>query len=225
MATAAVIPAAGRGDRLGLGMPKALVRLGGVTLLERSATVLAPVADLLVVAAPPDMVAQVQALVPDALVVPGGASRQESVRNALDVLPADVDIVLVHDAARALVPTDVVARVLDAVRGGASAAIPTLPVSDTVKAVDAGGVVTGTVDRTSLRVVQTPQGFRRDVLARAHAGAASDATDDAALVEALGIAVRTVEGSPEALKITTPYDLVVAAALLEQRHAARPAHV
>jgi len=217
MTTAAVIPAAGRGDRLGAAMPKALVALGDATLLERSVAVLAPLVDLIVVAAPPALLAEVRAAVPGAQVVAGGETRQQSVRNALDVLPAEVDIVLVHDAARALVPAEVVTRVLEAVRAGAPAVIPTVPLSDTVKEVDADGVVIRTVERASMRAVQTPQGFRRDVLERAHAAESVDVTDDAALVEALGIAVATVEGSPEALKVTTPFDLAVARALVSER--------
>jgi 2-C-methyl-D-erythritol 4-phosphate cytidylyltransferase/2-C-methyl-D-erythritol 2,4-cyclodiphosphate synthase len=148
------------------------------------------------------------------------------VRLALAALPADADVVLVHDAARAFVPGEMVARVLAAVRSGAEAVVPVLPLADTVKEVDSSGVVRRTVDRERLRAAQTPQGFRRDVLERAHGPAAEQpgaaATDDAALAERLGVRVVTVEGAPEAMKVTTPWDLRVVRALLADG-AGRPA--
>jgi 2-C-methyl-D-erythritol 4-phosphate cytidylyltransferase len=151
-------------------------------------------------------------------VVPGGATRQESVALALAALPEDCGIVLVHDAARALTPVELVESVVAAVRSGREAVIPVLPVADTVKSVD-GAVVTGTVDRSQLRAVQTPQGFTREVLAKAHAAADPEApaTDDAGLVEALGLPVHTVPGHAEAFKVTTPFDLVLAEAVLRRR--------
>ena len=218
MTTAAIVAAAGSGERLGALTPKALVRLGGLTLLEHAVAAMdAAHLDLVVVTAPPDRVADFSAVVPAARVVAGGPTRQESVRLALAVLPADADVVLVHDAARALVPVDMVHRVLAAVRNGADAAVPVVQLADTVKQVSAEGVVVRTVDRSSLRAVQTPQGFRRDVLERAHAAGVEGATDDASLVEALGLTVTTVEGSAEALKVTTPFDLTVAETLLSLR--------
>ena len=147
-------------------------------------------------------------------VVAGGATRQESVAAALAAAPPDLSVVLVHDAARALTPPEVVERVAAAVRAGHPAVIPVLPVIDTIKAVDADDAVRATVDRAALRAVQTPQGFRRDVLAAAHANAVDAATDDAGLVEALGVRVSCVPGSPHALKITQPFDLAVAELLL-----------
>jgi 2-C-methyl-D-erythritol 4-phosphate cytidylyltransferase len=149
-------------------------------------------------------------------VVAGGDSRQESVAAALAALPADVDAVLVHDAARAFVPPAVTARVVEALDAGAPAVVPALPVPDTVKRVS-GARVLATVDRTSLRAVQTPQGFRRDVLERAHAHGTPGATDDAGLVESLGLPVTVVEGSAEAFKVTGPLDLLLAEALLRSR--------
>jgi 2-C-methyl-D-erythritol 4-phosphate cytidylyltransferase len=223
---AVVVPAAGKGERLGPGAPKALRELGGFPLLVHAVRTLlaARSVDLVVVAAPPDPqgLAEVQRLLADlpgdTRVVAGGASRQESVGRALAALPEDCDVVLVHDAARALTPVEVVEAVVAAVRGGAGAVIPVLPVSDTVKSVE-GGLVRATVDRSTLRAVQTPQGFRRDLLAKAHAAAdpAAPATDDAGLVEALGLPVRTVPGHAEAFKITTPFDLVLAEAVLRRR--------
>ena len=218
MTTGAIVAAAGQGERLGAGAPKALVRIGGRTLLEHAvAAMQAADVDVVVVTAPADRTSEFAALVPAAVVVAGGATRQDSVRLGLAALPADVDVVLVHDAARALVPVDLVRRVLAAVREGADAVVPVVPLSDTVKEVRAPGVVVRTVDRSTLRAVQTPQGFRRSVLVAAHASVATDATDDAALVEVSGVTVTTVEGSAEALKVTTPFDLAVAESLLQQR--------
>jgi 2-C-methyl-D-erythritol 4-phosphate cytidylyltransferase len=121
--------------------------------------------------------------------------------------------VLVHDAARALTPADLFVRVVDALRAGSNAVIPVLPVVDTIKSVDADGTVTGTPDRSTLRAVQTPQGFDVDLLERANRDAA-DATDDAGLVERLGERITTVAGDPLAFKITTPLDLVLARTVL-----------
>lgn len=220
MTTAAIVAAAGSGERLGAGVPKALVRLGDQTLLQLSVAAMVDAGvDVVVVTAPPASLAEFAALVPAAQVVAGGALRQDSVRAALAALPAAVDVVLVHDAARALVPADVVQRVLDAVRGGADAVVPVIALADTVKEVGQHGEVLRTVDRSSLRAVQTPQGFRRSVLEQAHAGGVQAATDDAALVEALDVTVTTVEGSPEALKVTTPMDLAVAEGILARRRA------
>ena len=222
----AIVPAAGRGERLGPGTPKALRELGGFPLLVHAVRTLvaARSVDLVVVAAPPSPqgVAEVQRLLADlpgdTRVVAGGQSRQESVALALAALPGDCEVVLVHDAARALTPAEVIEAVVAAVRAGAGAVIPVLPVADTIKAVD-GDLVRATVDRSTLRAVQTPQGFTRDVLTAAHAASdrALPATDDAGLVEALGLPVRTVPGHAEAFKITTPFDLVLAEAVLRRR--------
>jgi len=223
VSVAAIVPAAGSGDRLGGGIPKAFRLLAGTTLLRRSADAVATSVDLVVVAVPADRrdvdwrnaaVAALEGAACPTRVVAGGASRQASVAAALAVLPADVDVVLVHDAARPLMPPAVVAAVIAAVRAGAPGVIPALAVTDTLKSVDASGRVLRTVDRTGLVAVQTPQGFRRDVLERAHRADPGVATDDAALVEALGIPVLTVPGDPAGFKITTPYDVVLAEALL-----------
>ena len=220
MTTAAIVAAAGSGERLGAGVPKALVRLGDQTLLQLSVAALRDAGiDVIIVTAPAQSVAEFALLVPSAQVVAGGQMRQDSVRAGLLALPGDVDVVLVHDAARALVPVDVVQRVLAAIHDGADAVIPVVPLADTVKEVDGEGAVVRTVDRVSMRAVQTPQGFRRSVLERAHAAGMTAATDDAALVEALGVTVRTVDGSPEALKVTTPTDLAVAEGILARRRA------
>jgi 2-C-methyl-D-erythritol 4-phosphate cytidylyltransferase len=228
---AAVVPAAGRGERLGPGTPKALRMLGAVPLLAHAVRGLAEarLVDLVVVAAPPDGVGEVKAALAGyessaaVRVVEGGPTRQQSVRAALDSLPDEVDVVLVHDAARPLAPVELVDAVVSAVHRGAEAVVPVVPVADTVKRVDASDVVVETLDRSALRAVQTPQGFRRAVLTRAHAGGAADATDDAGLVERLGVPVRTVPGSEEAFKVTRPLDLVLAETVLARRSRARGA--
>jgi 2-C-methyl-D-erythritol 4-phosphate cytidylyltransferase len=216
---AVLVVAAGSGVRLGAGAPKALRLLAGEPLLVHAVrrVAAAPSVRSIVVAAPPDGVETVRRLlapVASVAVVPGGAERQHSVAAALAAVPDDVEIVLVHDAARALAPADMVEAVAAAVRGGRPAVIPVLPVVDTVKEVGPDGLVLGTVDRSALRMVQTPQGFRRAVLAAAHAGAADPLTDDAGLVEKAGVPVSCVPGSELALKITLPADLVIAEALL-----------
>ncbi|WP_347352449.1 2-C-methyl-D-erythritol 4-phosphate cytidylyltransferase [Intrasporangium sp.] len=146
-------------------------------------------------------------------VVPGGAGRGDSVAAGLAALSARVGIVLVHDAARCLTPPEVFARVVGAVRAGAVAVVPGVAVVDTIKQVDPAGRVVATPDRARLRAIQTPQGFARAVLERAHAGAA-EATDDAGLVERLGAPVLVVAGDERALKVTTREDLDRAARLL-----------
>ncbi|HYN94382.1 MAG TPA: 2-C-methyl-D-erythritol 4-phosphate cytidylyltransferase [Pilimelia sp.] len=216
---AVLVPAAGLGLRLGPGAPKALRPLAGEALLVhavRRVAAAAPVAAI-VLAVPPAETAAVRAMlagVAPVTLVPGGATRQESVAAALAAVPAGLAIVLVHDAARALAPPQLIESVAAAVRAGRPAVVPVLPVTDTVKEVGADGTVVGTVDRARLRAVQTPQGFSRDVLVRAHAAAADALTDDAGLVEQLGVPVHTVPGSPDAMKITTSFDLAVAAYLL-----------
>jgi 2-C-methyl-D-erythritol 4-phosphate cytidylyltransferase len=216
---AVLVPAAGAGVRLGTGGPKALHALDGVPLLVhavRRAAAARGVAAI-VVAAPPGTVEAVEALLADVapvIVVAGGASRQDSVTRALDAAPAHLPIVLVHDAARCLAPPSLFEAVAAAVRAGAPAVIPAQPVVDTIKQVDTAALVVGTVDRAVLRAVQTPQGFRRDTLLAAHAAAVDEHTDDAGMVERLGLPVVTVPGDDLALKITRPVDLLVAQALL-----------
>jgi 2-C-methyl-D-erythritol 4-phosphate cytidylyltransferase len=222
MAVAAIVVAAGSGSRLGASVPKAFVPVAGRTLLEHAVAGLYqhPRIGPVVVAAPPGWVDRAGELVPDAVVVGGGATRQRSVALALDAVPPDVELVLVHDAARAFVPGEVLERVIDALEAGSTAVVPTLPVSDTIRSVDPGsGELGGLVDRSRLLAMQTPQGFRRDVLVRAHsvaaAGDSGDATDDAALVEAIGVAVVAVRGDERAFKITVPIDLALAEALAD----------
>jgi 2-C-methyl-D-erythritol 4-phosphate cytidylyltransferase len=212
MSVTAVLVAAGSGSRLGADVPKAFVEVGGRTLLEHAVARFAahPEVRDVVVAAPAELVGSAAELVPSARVVPGGATRQESVARGLAALAPDVDAVLVHDVARAFVPAAVIDRVLVALSSGAVAVVPTVPVADTIRSVD-GGVLGGVVDRSRLAAVQTPQGFARTVLVAAHRAAVDPgATDDASLVEATGVAVVAVPGAPEAFKITVPLDLALA---------------
>lgn len=212
---AAIVVAAGVGARLGSSSPKAFVEVGGTPLLVHVTSRFADhvvVRDVVVVA-PPSHVDAAAALVPGATVVAGGTTRQESVERGLAALAADVDLVLVHDAARAFVPAEVISRVVSMLAEGAGAVIPTLPLVDTVKRVE-GSRVVDTPDRGALRVVQTPQGFRRSVLVAAHAQDISDAPDDASLVEALGLPVLVVDGDEDAFKITVPADIGRAEVLL-----------
>ncbi|HEX2131653.1 MAG TPA: 2-C-methyl-D-erythritol 4-phosphate cytidylyltransferase [Actinophytocola sp.] len=222
----ALVPAAGRGERLGDKGPKALVPVHGVPLVVHAVRGLlsAGCVRRVVVAAPSSSVDIMRGVLAeagaDALVVPGGADRTESVRLALDAAlgeSPDVEIVLVHDAARAFTPPELVRAVVAEVAGGAPAVVPALPVADTVKRVDPDGVVTATVDRADLRAVQTPQGFQVDVLRRCYAAECGQATDDAGLAERVGVPVSTVPGHPAAMKITTPFDLQVARALFGAR--------
>jgi 2-C-methyl-D-erythritol 4-phosphate cytidylyltransferase len=149
------------------------------------------------------------------VVVEGGATRSASVRHGLAAVPDDAEVIVVHDAARPLASEALFRAVIAAVAdGGADAAVPGLPVSDTIKVVDAKQTVTATLDRSALVAVQTPQAFAARILRAAHAGGA-EATDDAALVEGLGATVRVVPGDPRNLKITTPADLRTAEHLLK----------
>lgn len=152
--------------------------------------------------------------------VAGGSERSDSVRAALGLVPVeDIDCILVHDAARPFVPAAVIERVVAAVLGGAPAVIPVLPVTDTIKRVDAAGRVVETPERASLVAVQTPQGFEPALLRRAHATPVPGATDDAMLAERLGVTVQTVTGADDAFKITHPRDLLLAEAILAERTA------
>jgi 2-C-methyl-D-erythritol 4-phosphate cytidylyltransferase/2-C-methyl-D-erythritol 2,4-cyclodiphosphate synthase len=215
MTVAAIVPAAGSGERLGAGVPKAFVRVGGRELLVHAVDRLraADVATI-VVAVSTDGLDRARDLVGDvATVVIGGADRTASVAAGLRAVPPAADVILVHDAARAFAPVALIDRVTARVRAGAGAVVPVLPVVDTIRTIGDGGSLVGTVDRTSLRIIQTPQGFRPDVLRRAHAAAArrgESATDDAGLAESIGVPVSAVDGDRAAFKITTPADLETA---------------
>ena len=198
------------GTRLGEAIPKAFVEVDDATLLELSADAArtSGAVDQIVVAAPAELIEKAAALVPDAVVVAGGAERSDSVRAGLAAAP-DADLFLVHDAARALTPPALFTSVVETLVGGARAVVPGVPVADTLKRVDADGTVVDTPDRSELRAVQTPQGFTADVLREAHSGG-GDATDDAGLVEASGVPVQVVPGDAMAFKVTTQFDLAMA---------------
>lgn len=246
--TAVIVVAAGSGERLGHGMPKAQVPLGGETILTYAlrGVAAAGVAHQICVAVPKGDIS-LRALcasfreelesdargasLPIVTVVDGGSTRSDSVRSGLEALQDGIEAVLVHDAARALAPVAVFHRVVDALSAGALAVIPVIPVADTVKTVEgtqgndariAPELVTGTAPREKLRAVQTPQGFDVATLKRAHEATAlfddrqsAAVTDDAMLVELIGVPVHAVHGASQSLKITTPLDLIIAESLLE----------
>ena len=221
MHVTAIIAAAGEGRRLGAGMPKQLLEIGGRTILERSVSAFVghDRVDDVIVVLPAALVnapaAWSKAAAPPAVrIVAGGERRQDSVANAFDSVSADSDVVLVHDAARPFVSADLISRAIDAAAEH-GAAIVALPVRDTVKRVEGRGnvrVISDTIPRDSVYLAQTPQAFRRDVLRDAVALGRSgvDATDEAMLAERAGHAVHIVDGDPSNVKITTADDLEVA---------------
>jgi 2-C-methyl-D-erythritol 4-phosphate cytidylyltransferase len=193
-----VVVAAGSGARFG--GPKQFEELGGRRVLDWAVEAASAASDGVVVVLPPDRAAGG---------IAGGETRSESVRRGLEHVPAEATIVCVHDAARPFATAELFRRVVAAVTGGADGAVPGLPLADTVKEVDAAGVVVATPERARLVSVQTPQAFRAEILRKAHATGA-EGTDDAALVEAIGGRVVAVAGEPENSKVTMPDDLVVA---------------
>jgi 2-C-methyl-D-erythritol 4-phosphate cytidylyltransferase len=222
MTTGAVILAAGRGERMG-GIDKLLYPLAGRPLLAHSIAVIATHSEIeidgvVVVASEAsqgivrDIVAEIA---PFAKVVLGGDRRRDSVLAGIEALP-NCDYVLIHDGARPLVTPEMVDLALAGARE-TGAALCAVPVADTVKRADSAGLVQSTVSREGLWLAQTPQAFRSELLLRAHAASDIDVTDDAALVELLGEAVRLVMGSQQNIKVTTPSDLALADALMASR--------
>ena len=207
---ALLIPAAGSGERFGASIPKALVQLNGRTLIEHAVLNLGPIATQIIVAAPVGFEDKFRELLGDAVtVVTGGSTRTKSVKIALESIAQDIEYVLVHDAARPLASSELGQRVIDALTAGDVAVIPALSVSDTIKEVDVANYVVSTPNRERLRAVQTPQGFARETLIKAHMQNI-EATDDGALVEAMRGKVKIIEGENQALKITNPEDLASA---------------
>ena len=230
MHVTAIIAAGGSGRRLGASVPKQLLDVGGRTLLERSIDAFRshPAVDEVIVAVPADMLAAPPTCLAwidgarDVRLVAGGERRQDSVANAFAAVSETVDIVLVHDAARPFVTSDVISRVIEgAVAHGA--AIAALPVSDTVKRVvfdetKAGGsVIVETLPREEIFLAQTPQAFRRDVLQSAiAAGRSTEGTDEAMLAERARYRVHVVIGDPGNGKVTTAADLAARAPVLNR---------
>ncbi|MCG7276949.1 MULTISPECIES: 2-C-methyl-D-erythritol 4-phosphate cytidylyltransferase [Corynebacterium] len=224
----ALVAAAGKGTRLGADVPKAYVELRGRTLVERSvqAMVTSGIVDEVIVLVSPAMedfaariLERVAADIPLRL-VHGGGERADSVWAGLQAIPDEDAVVLIHDAARALTPPGMIARVVKRVLDGAVAVVPVVPVADTIKEVE-GETVLSTPDRSRLRAVQTPQGFNLAALRRANLDYWEQnpdfiATDDASLMEWHGARVETVQGDTFAFKITTPIDLVLATAVTDE---------
>ena len=204
---ALLIPAAGSGERFGAPIPKALVQLSGRTLIEHAVLNLGPVASQIIVAAPAGFEDKFREILGDSVtVVTGGSTRTKSVKIALESVASDIEFILVHDAARPLASAQLGESILAALAGGEVAVIPALSVADTIKEVDASNYVVATPNRERLRAVQTPQGFARETLIKAHMQNI-EATDDGALVEAMRGKVKLIAGEERALKITNPQDL------------------
>ncbi|MDO4203273.1 MAG: 2-C-methyl-D-erythritol 4-phosphate cytidylyltransferase [Selenomonadaceae bacterium] len=215
-----IIPAAGQGKRFGAGKNKAFVLLAGKTILERTAAAFSDIPEVgeTVIVVAPDEVEDIREQTkayPKAdtiKVVAGGTERQYSIENALKAVDEKSEIILVHDGARPMVSREVILRVIEAVREN-SAVIAAVPVKDTIKSANAEGFVSATPKRSELWAVQTPQGFTKELIMRAYRKAREDdflGTDDASLVERLGIPVKIILGEYENIKITTPEDLPIA---------------
>jgi 2-C-methyl-D-erythritol 4-phosphate cytidylyltransferase len=213
----AIIPAAGSGDRLGASIPKALVVINGKTLIQRAVESILPHVDEIIIAAPKEFEKEISALFTEnkkIKVIPGGEVRSKSVAAALSQVNENSAYILVHDAARCFASEAQTLRVINTLLAGDHAVVPGIEVIDTIKVIDSNNFAESTPKRSTLRAVQTPQGFSARILHRAHESG-NDATDDAVLVEALGIPVRVVAGELNAHKITTPADLEWAKRLAE----------
>ncbi|MCS7081896.1 MAG: 2-C-methyl-D-erythritol 4-phosphate cytidylyltransferase [Bacteroidetes bacterium] len=227
MAVAALIPAAGSGSRMGGERPKQFRLLGELPLLVHTLRIFEhhPAVTAIYVSLPRAFMDEVALWVyrhdlrKVKKLLPGGRTRQESVWQALRAVPEEIEWVLVHDAVRPFVPKGLLDAIIEAMRAY-GAAIPAVPVVDTLKRVDPNGWVQQTLDRAALRAAQTPQAFRRDLLMQAYERARAcglEATDEASLVEALGTPVRVVPGAPENRKLTTPEDWAWAEWWLQQQ--------
>lgn len=216
---ALVVVAAGQGQRLGAGKPKAFVDLIGRPLLTHAIESIIALPDLaqLIIAVPASHLVEATEIASELVgdlpislnLVLGGETRQGSISNALAELNSEVSVVLVHDAARALAPTSLFKSVANSVRTTKTSSLPVMPVVDTIKRID-GQTVLETVDREVLRLAQTPQGFVASELREAYASAESEFTDDAALMQAAGHRILAVNGDERAFKITTSADLAAA---------------
>lgn len=223
-AVAVVVVAAGSGTRLERPEPKAFVKVAGRSILERALETVFSLrqAVQVIVVAPSAMLAEATALAESTAgsaasyltVVAGGDTRQQSVAAGLAQLAPEIETVLVHDAARAFTPVGLFNAVIAGVSEAGAGVIPGLPVADTIKQTDWTGAVEKTIDRSALVAVQTPQGFPRVELVAAYSKATEDHTDDAAVFSAAGNVVSVIDGDPLAFKITTPWDLRRAEALI-----------
>jgi len=222
---AAVVPAAGRGVRMGAGVPKQFLTLGGVPLLVHSLQTFEAahiISEIILVVPQDDCQYCREDIVPSyglkkvSQVIAGGPRRQDSVLNGVRAANSATDIVVVHDAVRPFVTLKMITQVVEATRNH-GAAIVAMPMRDTVKRVNGEGIIKETLNREELWLAQTPQAFRRDVLLRAHQQGEADgvdATDDAFLVERLGLTVAIVQGSSDNIKVTRPEDLHMGEAIL-----------
>ena len=231
LSAAVIIAAAGSSSRMGTGVDKQFVILAGKPVLWHTINVFKQLPQIhqILVTVSPGNAERVAALLQQTLadipwqIVPGGAERQDSVRNALQLVSPSVELVLVHDGARPFVEPECVLKSMQAA-AETGAAVVAVPVKDTIKLADAAGGVKQTLDRSSLWQVQTPQTFRRELLLKAHEQAAAAgvvATDDAALVEWAGGSVSLVRGTYYNFKVTTPEDLVLAEAVAAERRGRR----
>ena len=226
---AAVVPAAGRGVRMGAGVPKQFLTLGGVPLLVHALQTfeIAPIISEIILVVPDDDCQYCREdIVPSyglkkvSRVIAGGRRRQDSVLNGVRAVKSETDIVVVHDAVRPFVTLDMISQVIESTRTH-GAAIVAMPMRDTVKRVNGEGFIKETLSREALWLAQTPQAFRRDVLLRAHQQGEADgieATDDAFLVERLGLPVAIVQGSSDNIKVTRPDDLHMGEAILTSKN-------
>ena len=211
---AAIIAAAGSGERFKAKIPKALIHLGDKTLLEHAVARIAPAVQQIIVTAPAGYEDQIRSLVgDDIVVVTGGATRSESVRLGLAAVDSAAGFILVHDAARSLASTGLAQSIIASLQSGEVAVIPGLAEVDTVNVIGNDGYVLSTPDRAMLRTIQTPQGFQAAILREAHQQS-GEATDDATLVSKLGHKVKVIAGEEAAMKITTPADLAIAMTFL-----------
>lgn len=218
----AIVLAGGSGSRMGADRNKVLLTLRNEPVITRAVKAFSGLVEGIILVSReediPDMQAAVVASGLTVTIVPGGSTRQESVWNGLCALPAACTHVLVHDGARCLVDRDTILRCMDSVLASGSG-VAAIPAVDTIKEVDAENTVVNTPDRARLRAVQTPQGFRTELLRNAHLAAQRDGflgTDDASLLEHLGIPVKLTLGDRRNIKITTPEDMMIAAAFLPQ---------
>ena len=227
MTTVAIIPAGGSGRRMGSGIPKQYLLLGGIPVLVHTLRVFqsSPVVDEIFLVVPEGDIPEVRNAIVGrynlfkvSLIVAGGAERQDSVRNALAHLREEHGIVLVHDGVRSFVSGELIQRIVAAAEADGAVAVG-VQVKDSVKEVNSAGWVIKTVTREGLWLTQTPQAFRKPLILAAYERAAADGfygTDDASLVERMGVPVRMIPGDYDNIKVTTPEDLTLGEAIIRR---------